>query len=156
MSPKTILILAMFSMLPAAAQDPPRTRTQCRFPDGNTITVSYSPGQFGSTRLATDEDLVTIGGRRIPAGDYAISPAKDSENNWTLTMRKQTRGKGASFPLPPLPMSITRASSPIKTIHVSFAKADATCTMLWGLEKSNVLLSLEFTEMNTDMPLVQE
>lgn len=153
MRPKTILMLAMLSMLQAVAQDISKLHPQCRFPDGRTITVSYSPGHFAGTRLATDDDLVTVGGRRIPAGNYAISPAKDSQNNWTLTMRNQIGEKSRSFQLPPVPMSITTASSPSEILRVSFEQTGGTCTMFWGLEKSNVLLSLEFTQMNTDTPV---
>ncbi len=102
----------------------------------------------------TDESLVTVNGISVPAGDYIVLPARDSHNNWTLTMSKQT-GKGGSSQLPPVPMTATTPASPIENFTVSFDQTDGSCTMHWGLEKSNTLLSLEFTERNTDIPVLQ-
>jgi hypothetical protein len=154
MRAKTILIFAMSLTFRAAAQDTPKAQTQCDFPDGKTIRITYFSGQVGSTQLATDESLVTVKGISVPAGDYIVSPARDSHNNWTLTMRKKT-GKGRSSQLPPVPMSATTPASPIENFKVSFDQTGASCTMHWGMEKSNILLSLEFTERNTDMPVLQ-
>jgi hypothetical protein len=154
MRAKTILIFAMSLTFRAAAQDTPKAQTQCDFPDGKTIRITFFSGQVGSTQLATDESLVTVKGISVPAGDYIVSPARDSHNNWTLTMRKKT-GKGGSSQLPPVPMSATTPASPIENFKVSFDQTGASCTMHWGMEKSNILLSLEFTERNTDMPVLQ-
>jgi len=154
MRAKTILILAMFLTFRAAAQDTPKAQTQCRFPDGKTIRITNFSERVGSTQLATDESLVTVKGMSVPAGDYIVLPARDSHNNWTLTMRKKT-GKRGSSQLPPVPMSATTPASPIENFTVSFDQTGASCTMHWGMEKSNILLSLEFTERNTDMPVLQ-
>src|SRR6266446_235000 len=96
MRAKTILILAMFLTFRAAAQDTPKAQTQCRFPDGKTIRIKNFSERVGSTQLATDESLVTVKGMSVPAGDYIVLPARDSHNNWTLTMRKKTGKRGSS------------------------------------------------------------
>jgi len=155
MRAKTILISAMFLTLGAAAQDTPKAQTQCNFPDGKTIRITHASEQVVSTDLATDESLVTVKGISVRAGDYVVSPARDSHNNWTLTMKKKAAGKEGSSQLPPVPMSATTPASPIQEFKVSFDQTGASCTMLWGMEKSNILLSLEFTERNTDMPVLQ-
>jgi hypothetical protein len=154
MRAKTILIFAILLTFRAAAQDTPKAQTQCNFPDGKIIRITYFSEPLGSTQLATDESLVTAKGISVPAGDYIVSPARDSHNNWTLTMRKKT-GKGGSSQLPPVPMSATRPASPIEDLKVSFDQTGASCTMHWGIGKSNILLSLEFTERNTDMPVLR-
>jgi hypothetical protein len=154
MRAKTILISAVFLTLRVAAQDTPKAQTQCNFPDGKTIRIMHVSEHVGSTDLATDESLVTVKGISVPAGDYVVSPTRDSHNNWTLTMRKKA-GKEGSSQLPPVPMSATTPASPIQQFKVSFDQTGASCTMLWGMGKSNILLSREFTERNTDMPVLQ-
>ena len=153
MKVKTILISAMFLTLQVAAQDTPKAQTQCNFPDGKKISVTHISDRAGSTELATDENLVTVKGIGVPAGDYVVSLAKDSNNNWSLIIRNKA-GKGSSSELPPVPMSAAKSESPIEKLKVSFDQTGASCTMRWGMEKSNILLSLEFTERNTDMPVL--
>ena len=153
MKAQTILISAIFLTLQAAAQETPRAQTQCNFPDGKKISVTRISDRAGSTELTTDESLVTVKGIGVPAGDYVVSLAKDSNNNWTLMMRKKA-GRGSSSELPPVPMSAKTSASPTEKLKVSFAQTGASCTMRWGIEKSNILLSLEFTERNTDMPVL--
>jgi hypothetical protein len=154
MRAKAILISAMLLTLRVAAQDTSKTQTQCKFPDGKTIRITHVSQQAGSTELATDETLVTVKGISVPAGDYVVSPSKDAYNSWSLTMRKKA-GKGGSSELPLLPMSATTSASPIDKSTVSFDQTGASCTIRWGMEKSNILLSLEFTERNTDIPVLQ-
>ena len=153
MRAKTILIFAVFLTLRAAAQDTPKAKTHCNFPDGKTIGITHVSEQAGTTEFATNEGLVTVKGIGVPAGDYVVSPVKDSHNNWSLAMRKKA-GKGISSELPPVPMSATTSASPIEKLKVYFDPTGASCTMRWEMEKSNILLSLEFTERNTDMPVL--
>src|SRR5437016_3741587 len=91
MTAKTILAFLFLLTLRTAAQEAPepQRQAQCNFSDGRTITVTYS-SERREYRLATDEDLVTVKGIGVPSGDYSVFPAKDSHNNWTLRMRKQT------------------------------------------------------------------
>jgi hypothetical protein len=106
-------------------------------------------------RLATDESLVTVNGIAVPSGNYVVSPSKDSHNNWTLTMKKLSGSKNGPSQLAPLPMSVSTSAYPIGNTAISFDQTGGSCTMFWGEENSNILLSLEFTERNTDIPVLQ-
>jgi len=150
MRAKTMLVLVMFLALGVTAQDAPKSQTQCKFSDGKTIRITDSSKPAGSARLSTDGILVTVKGMNVPAGDYIVLPAWDSHNNWTLRMNKQNGKDG----LLPLPMSATTAVPPIDN-PIWFDSTGGSCTLHWRLEKSNTLLSLEFAQRNTDMPLVQ-
>jgi hypothetical protein len=151
----TILPFVLLVALRSASQDVPKpqTQAQCKFSDGSTITVMYS-SERKNYRLVTDENLLTVKGISVPAGDYTVSPARDSHNNWTLTMRKNS-GKGQPWESPALPMSVTTPALPVGNFTVSFDQTGGSCMMHWVPEKSNMLLSLEFTKKNSDMPLVK-
>ena len=150
MKAKTTLVLATLLALRAVAQDAPKSQTQCKFSDGKTVRITDSSKPAGSVRLSTDGILVTVKGMTVPAGDYIVLPAWDSHSNWTLRMNKQNGQDG----LPPLPMSATTPAPP--TVNtISFDSTGGSCTLHWRLEKSNTLLSLEFAERNTDMPMLQ-
>jgi hypothetical protein len=98
---------------------------------------------------------VTVGGVSVPAGDYSVSPARDSHNNWTLTMKKPVRigRSGAYWVLSPF-MSATTSALPIEGFPVSFDQTGGSCKLYWS-QKSDTLLSLEFTEKNADLPLLR-
>ena len=150
MKSKTMLVLATFLALGASAQDAPKSQTQCKFSDGKSVKITRSSKPAGSARLSTDGILVTVKGVSIPAGDYTVLPGWDSHNNWTLRMNNQS-GKGG---LVPIPMSATTPAPSIEN-PISFDSTGGSCTLHWRLEKSNTLLSLEFVERNTDMPLLR-
>jgi len=149
----TILAFVVFLALQAASQDVPKPQAQCKFSDGSTITITYS-SEHKNYCLATDESLVTVKGVSVPAGAYSVFPARDSHNNWTLAMKKQTE-KSQSSELPPVPMSATATTLPVGNFTVSFDQTGGSCMMHWALEKSNLVLSLEFTEKNTDLPVMK-
>ena len=152
MRPKAILVFALFLVVRAACQEVPQhsTDAQCSFSDGSKITVTYSLEQKGY-RLVTDGSLVTVKGVHVPAGDYAVTLAKDSANNWTLTMKKTIMEKGL-WVLPPLPMSAATAS-PVNGFPVFFGHTGGSCMMYWSEKKSGTVLSLEFTKENADLPV---
>jgi hypothetical protein len=150
MKAKTMLVLAIFLALRAAAQDAPKSQTLCKFSDGKTIRITDSSKPAGSARLSTDGILVTVKGMTVPEGDYIVLPSWDAHNNWTLRMNKQNGKDG----LLPLPMSATTPASPIEN-PIWFDSTGGSCTLHWRLEKSNTLLSLEFAQRNTDMPVLQ-
>jgi hypothetical protein len=155
MKAKTILAFVFFFTLRAAAQDVPKpqTQAQCRFSDGKTITVTYS-SERRNYRLVTDENLVTVRGITVPAGDYTVVLAWNREDQWNLIMRTQTE-KGQTRDLPRLPMSTTTSTLPVGNSRISFDQTDGSCMMHLGSEKANTLLSLEFTEKNTDLPVLK-
>ena len=88
----------------------------------------------------------------MPAGDYAIGPAWDRDDQYSLIMRRQTE-KGQSD-LPRLPMSASSSDLPVGNFALSFEQTGASCMMHWRLDKASRLLSLEFTEKNTDLPVI--
>ena len=155
MKATTILAFVFFLALRATSQDVPKpqTQAQCQFSDGKKITVTYS-SERRNYRLVTDENLVTVRGITVPAGDYTVVLAWNRDDQWNLLMRTQNE-KGQTRDLPRLPMSATTSTLPVGTSRISFDQTGASCMMHWGSEKSNTLLSLEFTEKNTDLPVLQ-
>jgi hypothetical protein len=156
MKPKNAIILAFgcFLTIQAVSQDTskPQTQAQCQFSDGKKITVSYS-SELSHYQLVTDGNLVTIKGVPVPAGDYIVVRRLESPNHWDLIMRNAE--KGQSSDLPPLPMSVTTFTSPVGNVRISFDQTGGSCMLHWASEKSNMLLSLEFTEKNTDLPVLR-
>lgn len=154
---QTILALALFLTVRTAAQDAAKhpTQAECKFSSGETITVMYSSEQAKTFRLMTDGSLITIKGVDVPAGEYTVFPTRDAQDNWTLTMRKQTE-KGESRALPPLPMSVKTAPVSTGIFPVSFDQTGGSCMMHWRPEKSGVSLSLEFAVRNTDLPTLRQ
>ncbi len=153
MRARAILAFALFLTVRAAAQEvpkPPR-QAQCRFSDGSTITVTYSYEGSGYL-LFTDGSLVTVKGVQVPAGNYTMFPAKESDNDWTLKMSKPTMGKG-TWVLPPLPMSVATPALGVGDFPISFEQTGGSCTMYWSQKKSDTVLSLEFTKENADQRL---
>ena len=144
--------LAFFLLLAvrAISQDgPPAAQAQCKFSDGPKIRVSYSH-ERKVTLFRTDGSLITIKGIRVPSGDYAISTAQDEHNNWTLRMRKQVVKRGDD--LPALPMSIATNGVAVDSFPVVFEQTGGSCKMYWK-QNDFVLLALEFTRGNADIPV---
>jgi hypothetical protein len=153
MKTATMLALVFFAM-GAASQDvvPSPTHAQCTFSDGTSIAFSYLL-QGQRYRLSTNGALLTTQGISVPAGDYTASLEKDSRQHWTLKMMKPFDGKGL-FILSP-PMSVTTSALPIENPEVSFEHTGGSCMMHWSQKKSDTVLSLEFTEKNADIPVLQ-
>jgi len=152
---RTPLVLASALLLSVGAlcQPVPKSpaEAQCRFSDGSAVTVTYSP-DLKSYRFVTDGSLLAVNGVHVPAGDYVVSPAKQSGDGWTLMMKEPNTKNGYRV-LPPLPMSV-RTSSPVNGFPVFFDHTGGSCTMYWREKKSEVVLSLEFTKENADLPVV--
>ena len=151
---KMLLASVFFLALQGASQDTPKpqTQAQCKFADGKKVTVTYS-SEHGNYQLSTEENLITVKGIHVPAGDYTIVRAGDRENQYNLIMRRQT-STGRSWDLPRLPLSASTSDSPVGNFAVSFDQTGGSCVMHWRSEKSNLLLSLEFAEKNTDLPVI--
>ena len=141
----------------------PQAQAQCKFSDGNTVRVTHI-SERKTYQLATNEALLTVTGMSVPAGHYAVLPAKDPRNgSWTLKMRSESV-KGESRELPPVPMSVIRSAASRQLepsafseggFTVSFDQTGGSCMMHWRPDKPNMVLSVEFTEKNTDLPLQQ-
>jgi hypothetical protein len=153
MRAQAILAFALFLAVCATAEEAPNPlgRAECSFSDGSRIMVTYSD-ERKSYRFVTDGSLVTVNGVRVPAGDYAASPVKDSDNNWTLNMSKRIMEKGSSV-LPPLPMSVATPVSAVEDFPISFYQTGGSCTMYWRQKNSGTPLSIEFTKENADQRL---
>ena len=89
----------------------------------------------------------------MPAGDYTANLEKDSNQHWILKMTKAFDGKGLFIVSPP--MSVTTSTRPIEDPEVSFDLTGGSCMMHLSQKKSETVLSLEFTERNADMPVLQ-
>ena len=152
MKAATILSLILFA-IGACSQDVAQspTRAQCTFSDGTSIAVTYLLGHQ-RYRLLANGPLLTTQGMSVPAGDYTAHLEKDSHQHWILKLMKPFDGKGV-FILSPS-MSVT-TSAPIEDSEVSFDHTGGSCMMHLDQKKSDTVLSLEFTEKNADMPVLQ-
>jgi len=157
MKAATILSLILFAIgacsQDVACQDVAQspTRAQCTFSDGTSIGVTYLLGHQ-RYRLLANGPLLTTQGMSVPAGDYTAHLEKDSHQHWILKLMKPFDGKGV-FILSPS-MSVT-TSAPIEDSEVSFDHTGGSCMMHLDQKKSDTVLSLEFTEKNADMPVLQ-
>lgn len=161
----TVLAFLMCLTLRLFSQElgKPQAEAQCKFSGGNTVRVTHIP-ERKTYELATNEDLLTVRGMSVPAGHYTVLPAKDPRNGtWMLKMRSEGV-KGESRELPPVPMSVTRSAAPGQleasgfsggSSTVSFDQTGGSCMMHWRSDKPNAVLSLEFTEKNSDLPVEQ-
>ncbi|PYX55589.1 MAG: hypothetical protein DMG76_17615 [Acidobacteria bacterium] len=155
----------------------PAAQAQCKFSGGKTITVNYSSPRmrgrkvFGelvpygkvwraganeATTFITDESLITVEGTNIPAGSYTIFTVPNPDE-WTVIINKHTKEWGIPYKyeseeLARVPMSVTRLSSPVENFTISFDHTGGSCTMRMSWE--NTQASVEFTEMNTDLPVI--
>jgi hypothetical protein len=158
---RTAVVLAFLLCGPLRlVSQEPQAPAQCKFSDGSTIQVTHLDRK--SYKLTTEEDLLTVKGISVPAGDYAVFPARDPQNDsWSLKMRSKG-AKGESREFPPVPLSVMRSimvkriepsASPRLDFTVWFDQTGGSCMMHWRSDKPNMVLSLEFTEKNTDLPL---
>ena len=160
MKTATILIL-MFLAMGAASQDVIQSpaHAQCRFSDGTGIVVSdahflFERQQF---RLSITGPLLTTRGLSVPAGNYDAYFEKDSHQHWTLKMMKPIGRKGRSIRMFVLssPMSVTSDALLTESPGISFDQTGGSCMMLWNLKELDTVLSLEFTQKNADIPVLQ-
>jgi len=149
----TLMFLAMGAVSQDAVQSP--AHAQCRFSDGTSIVVSDFHFLFMHQRfrLSTNGPLLTTHGISVPAGDYDAYFEKNSHQHWALTMRKPFGREGSSFMLS-LPMSATSFALTIESPEISFLQTGGSCMMIWNHKKSDTV-SLEFTQKNADMPVLQ-
>jgi len=134
-----LLCLLALPELPAA-----QAQAQCEFSDGSAIVVSLP--EHNVYELTTDEDLVTVRGT-VPAGAYVVAPRRDAESDWVLMMTRP----GDQRPSFTLPMRANTFPAAEKQ-QVSFEQTGGSCTMRWRWE-NGLLLLLEFTRSNSDVPL---
>jgi len=108
--------------------------------------VTYFP-ERRSYRLSTNEPVITVG-VTVPAGDYTLVRGWERGGHFLMLERD-----GHFLRLQKEPGAST-LSLQQKKDAVSFISTGRSCTMQLASEKSNTLFSLEFTEKNTDLPVV--
>jgi len=165
------LIVSTFSFAQDSTDKPSggAAQAQCKFSDEEAITVDYANAHMGGRRifggvvpygkvwrtgvngastLLTDDDLVTIKGTSIPAGNYTflIVPNPDK---WTLIINKNTVYESGEIAR--VPMSVKKLFAPVENLTISFDPNGGSCTMRISWE--NAQASLEFAKRNTDLPL---
>src|SRR6266478_4613639 len=177
-----ILLVVAACVISYAQQDEskrssPAAQAQCSFSGGKTISVDYSSPRmrgrkiFGelvpygevwrtganeATTFVTNENLLMVKGSNVPAGSYTIFTVPDPDK-WTLIINKHTGESGTPYKyeseeLARVPMSVTRLSSPVENFTISFDHTGGSCTMRMSWE--NTQASVEFAEMNTDLPVI--
>lgn len=154
---RTATMLAlMFLAIGAAPQTAMRspTQAQCRFSDGNTITVSYSP-EHQQFRLSTDETLLVAKRWTLPSGDYTVHPEEDSHHQWSLLMRKPIkRSEGTISYFRSFRVSTTTSALLSEQPKISFDQTGGSCVMHLQ-ENSDTVLSLEFAKRGLELAILQ-
>ena len=145
---------------------PPAT-AECKFADGNTITVDYSSprmkdrkiygglvpwgqvwraGANEATTFVPTTDVV-VGGKDVPAGNYTIF-AIPNPDKWTLIISRKTGIEGIPYPgegedLTRTDVKVEKLPSPVENFTISFDQAGKTCTMRldWETTRASVRIS---------------
>jgi|HubBroStandDraft_4_1064222.scaffolds.fasta_scaffold219874_2 hypothetical protein len=150
MSHVKLLLCLAAAVLQTFAQDTSGSQTECKFLDGKAISIALPDDSGRFARMTTNERLVTVKGINIPSGDYTISPVESPSKKWTLAIKSDAGNRD----LPPVPMSSRVTTSTAQRFNVAVKRTGASCTMTWTLKETNVILSAEFGERNTDLPLL--
>ncbi len=157
MRAKAILVIGCFFTLQAVSQDNLGFQriTRCRFSGGTAITVTYSLERAGSARLVTDEELATVKGINIPAGEYTVVPTTDSHDNWYLNISdaKKSTAKREPSDSVSVPLSVIQQVVPLESFRIGFDHTGGSCIMQWESAEPNVRFLLEFSQKNSDVPL---
>ena len=170
----TIALLSIFLLtLTAFAQDKsqrpsPPASTQCKLPDGKTISVDYSSPRmkgrkiFGglvpygevwrtganeATTFVTTANL-SVEGKDVPAGSYTIFTVPE-QSKWTLIINKHTGEWGIPYKyeseeLVRVPMQASSTSAPVEDFTISFGQGNGGCNLQVSWE--NTQASVTFKE----------
>jgi hypothetical protein len=169
-----ILLMLVFNLSSAGqmqdkSQRPsPPAQAECKFSDGNAITVDYSSPRmkgrkiFGdlvpygqvwrtganeATTLVTTASL-TAGNLSVPAGKYTIFTIPN-QSKWTLIINKKTGEWGIPYKyesdeLGRADMKVSETSSPVEDFTIAFEQSGSVCTL--NLSWENTQASIELTE----------
>ncbi|MHB8411577.1 MAG: DUF2911 domain-containing protein [Candidatus Acidiferrales bacterium] len=166
--------MAILALPGAAQQDKskrlsPPASVQCKFADGNTITVDYSSPRmkgrkiYGGLvpwgqvwRVGANEATtfvpstnVVVGDKDVPAGNYTLD-AIPTHDKWTLIVSKKTGVWGIPYPGAQYDLvrtndaHLSRLNSPVEDFTISFAPAGKVCTM--NLDWATTRASVRITE----------
>ena len=165
---KLILSVVIFASWAVAQQAPvdkskrpsPPATAQCKFADGNTITVDYSqPSMRGRKiygdlvpygqvwRTGANEATtfvptvnVSVAGTGVPKGNYTMFTLP-SEGSWKLIINKETGQWGTKYDqtqdFARVDMKGEKLSAPVEKFAISFAQQGGdACTMRLDWEKT--------------------
>lgn len=148
-----LLSLTAFAQQDKSKRPSPPASTQCKFSNGQTISVDYSSPRvngrkifgglvpFGeiwrtganeATTFVTTANL-SVGGTDVPAGSYTIFTIPD-QNKWTLIINKHTGEWGIPYhyeseELARVPMQVSTAPAPVEAFAISFDQSGSGCTL---------------------------
>ncbi|HEV2618056.1 MAG TPA: DUF2911 domain-containing protein [Candidatus Acidoferrales bacterium] len=162
-----ILAIPGFAQQDKSKRPSPPANAQCKFSDGNTITVDYSSPRmkgrkiYGGLvpwdkvwRLGANEATtfvpsvnVTVGDKDVPAGSYTLD-AIPTADKWTLIVSKKTGMWGIPYPGEQFDFTrtddvqVTQLSAPVEDFTISFDSAGDTCTMHadWETTRASVTI----------------
>lgn len=146
----------------------PLAQAACQFPDGKSISVTYSSprmrgrkifgdlvpfgevwrtGADNATSFITSADLI-VGTTNVPAGGYTLFTLP-TQTKWTLIVSTQTGEFGIPYPgeqydFVRIDMKISKLPSPVENFTISFDQAGASCTMKLDWETTRA--SINFLE----------
>lgn len=144
----------------------PPARAECKFSDGNGITVDYSSPRirgrkiFGdlvpygqvwrtganeATSFVTTAHL-TAGSLSVPAGSYTIFTVPD-QSRWTLIINKKTGEFGIPYKyesdeLGRVDMKVLTIPSPVEDFTIAFDQNGGSCTLSLSWENTKASVAL--------------
>ena len=148
-----LLSLTAFAQQDKSKRPSPPASTQCKLPDGKSISVDYSSPRangrkiFGglvpygeiwrtganeATTFVTTANL-SVEGTDVPAGSYTIFTIPD-QGKWTLIINKHTGEWGIPYhyeseELARVPMQVSTTSAPVENFTISFNQNGGGCTL---------------------------
>jgi len=159
-------VLSAGQMQDKSQRPSPPAQAQCKFSDGQGITVDYSSPRmkgrkiFGdlvpygevwrtganeATTLLTTANL-TAGKTSVPAGNYTIFTIPN-QNRWTLIINRKTGEWGIPYKyesdeLGRVDMKVSATASPVEDFTIAFDQDGRTCTLnlSWETTKASVAL----------------
>ena len=170
-----VVILGSFVMLAGSGvgqadkskRPSPPAKAECKFSDGNSITVDYSSprmkgrqiygglvpygqvwraGANEATTFVTTTN-VNVGGMDVPAGSYTIF-AIPNPDKWTLIVSKKTGEWGIPYPgeandLGRVEMKVSKLTAPVENFTISFEQTGSGCTLHldWETTRASVAIA---------------
>ena len=153
----------------AQSQTPP-SRIQCKFADGNAITMSYSNlrmdghkvfgdsvpygqvwqiGPKSPPTFVTSSNLL-VGGKSVPAGSYTVFIIPELQK-WTLILNKRAEGFSLlytyeSSELVRADLTLRPLASPIETLAITFDQRFGGCVLNFRWEKTEASVLIAETK----------
>jgi hypothetical protein len=108
----------------------------------------WRAGANAATKLHTDADL-TLGGLKIPRGDYTLWVDISDPDNWVLAVNKQTGQWGTMYDkaqdLGRVKMAMSKPLAPVENLKYTIAALGGTTgklTLEWENHSASVLIAV--------------